>query len=348
MLFNSIPFLLLFILTYSIYWNVNNRLKKHVLLISSVVFYSYFSLAVTVHFLLVIFVNFLLTQKLFEYKSRNKETLGLIRLIVILNLINLFLFKYFYFFMDSFYFITKNPFFKETGMTVSIVLPLAISFYTFQLIALQVDVHRDKLKTPISMQDYFIFIIFFPQLIAGPIMRTEDFLPQLNNPKINADSVHRGLMLLMSGLFKKVVIADNISPIIAPLYQDPSKFDSLSLAIGCLAFMSQVYCDFSGYTDMARGLAKLTGFEIPENFHGPLLSPSFRDLWARWHITLSTWLRDYLYIPLGGNKRGFFWSNLNMMITMSLGGLWHGANITYLLWGAFLGAMLWIERILEK
>ncbi|MCC6275204.1 MAG: MBOAT family protein, partial [Leptospiraceae bacterium] len=327
---------------------VDIRNKKRVLVVSSILFYAYFSLLVAIHFFLVIAVNFYFSEKLFAKKENDQPTNSLIRLVVILNLVNLSVFKYFYFFSDTFYMVSHNAFFKEVSRSVNIILPLAISFYTFQLLALQIDIHRGRLTKKISFQEYFLFILFFPQLIAGPIMRTEDFLPQLNSPKITKDSMKDGLFLLIGGLFKKVVLADNIAPIVHPLFSSPEKFASLSLIIGCFGFVSQVYCDFSGYTDMARGLAKLLGFEIPENFKGPFLSASFREFWTRWHITLSTWLRDYLYIPLGGNKMGSFRASLNMLITMTLGGLWHGANLTYLLWGFFSGLMLWLERIFEK
>ncbi len=348
MLFNSIPFLILFIFTYSIYWNVDTQNKKRILVASSIIFYAYFSILVALHFFIVIAINFYFSEKLFKKKDKDIETKSLIRLVVIFNLLNLSVFKYFYFFSDTFFLISHNVFFKDVSSSISIILPLAISFYTFQLLALQIDIHRGRLTKRISFQEYFLFILFFPQLIAGPIMRTEDFLPQLNSPKITKESMIDGLFLLIGGLFKKVVIADNIAPIVNPLFSNPEKFDSLSLFLGCIGFVAQVYCDFSGYTDMARGLAKLLGFEIPENFKGPFLAASFREFWTRWHITLSTWLRDYLYIPLGGNKMGSFRASLNMLITMTLGGFWHGANLTYLLWGFYSGLMLWLERILEK
>lgn len=177
-------------------------------------------------------------------------------------------------------------------------------------------------------------------------MRSQDFLPQLDHPTIDSDRMKKGLFLIIGGLFKKVIIAENIAPIISPIFMDPSKFDSFSIFFSVLAFAIQVYCDFSGYTDMARGSANLLGYEIPENFQGPFFSQSFRELWSRWHITLSSWLRDYIYIPLGGSKGSIFRSNLNSFITMCLGGLWHGANWAFVFWGAYLGALIWIERSL--
>lgn len=347
MLFNSIPFLILFSITFLIYWNVNNSKKKYILILSSIIFYLYFSALVTIHFLSIVTINYLFSQRLLTKKQNGKTTSLEVKIIVFINVLNLCIFKYFYFFMDSIYFLTDVPGVKEISNSISIILPLAISFYTFQLIAIQVDIHREKITERIPFLDYYIFILFFPQLISGPIMRTGDFLPQINSPKITKESMYDGMLLIIAGLFKKVVIADNIGPIIFPLYENPSEYNAWALLVGCMAFACQVYSDFSGYTDIARGLAKLLGYNIPENFGGPFFSQTFKELWSRWHITLSTWLRDYIYIPLGGSRQNKFRSNINLMITMSLGGLWHGANITFVFWGAYLGLLIVIERILE-
>lgn len=346
MLFNSIPFLILFFFTYLLYWNIDDKYKKYVIAGSSFLFYLYYDILATLHFFSVIAINYYFSEKLFQAKQKGFDTSRLLKVILGLNLVNLAFFKYFYFILDSFFSLTHSQMFKDLSSSVNIILPLAISFYTFQLIAIQVDIHRGRVLERISFMDYTIFIIFFPQLIAGPIMRTSDFLPRLNQPVISSDSMKRGLFLLIAGLFKKVVIADNVGGLIAPVYMDPEKYHFISIFIAFLGFAAQVYSDFSGYTDMARGLALLLGFEIPENFTGPFYSASFSELWSRWHITLSTWLRDYLYIPLGGNARGFHMSNVNMFITMVLGGLWHGANLAFILWGAYFGIILWIERIL--
>lgn len=346
MLFNSIPYLILFAITYVIYWNINEKGRKPLLLISSLIFYAFFSFPFLFHFLAVILVNFGFSEWIFRKKERSESYTGILFSIILMNVINLGFFKYFYFVTGSLYSVTGWTTVKSFADSWSIFLPLAISFYTFQIIALQVDIHRGIIKERISFNDYFLFILFFPQLIAGPIMRSDNFLPQLDHPEIDSDRMKKGLFLVMGGLFKKVVIAENIAPIIAPLYMDPGKYDSFSLFFCTLAFGTQIYCDFSGYTDIARGSANLLGYEIPENFKGPFLSESFRELWGKWHITLSSWLRDYLYIPLGGSQGTVFRSNINMFITMCLGGLWHGANWAFVAWGAYLGACLWIERSL--
>jgi alginate O-acetyltransferase complex protein AlgI len=348
MIFNSIPFFILFFITYILYWNVNNFFKKIILLISSILFYSYHSISLSLHFLSIILINYILSYYLIKFKKEGKDTKILINFTVIINLINLAFFKYFYFFFHSIYTITGIVSIQEFSTSIVIALPLAISFYTFQLLAFQIDIHRNKINNLPPMLDYFIFILFFPQLIAGPIMRSEEFLPKLDKPIADYEKIKNGLFLIITGLLKKVVLADNIGGIINPLYLKTEDYSSVSVMIVLFGFIIQVYCDFSGYSDIARGLANLLGFDIPHNFRGPFFASSFTEFWGRWHITLSTWLRDYLYISLGGNKDGFHRSNLNMLITMSLGGLWHGADVAYLLWGTFLGGMLAIERLVDK
>ncbi|MEM7184292.1 MAG: MBOAT family O-acyltransferase, partial [Spirochaetota bacterium] len=329
-------------------WNLKDSLKKYLLILASIVFYAYFNLYSLAHFLAIILVNYISTRELLRQKLAGESGKGQIWFIVCFNLLNLCMFKYFYFFLDSLHTITGIQRFQEIAGSWHIILPLAISFYTFQLTAIQIDTYRGKIVEPIGFSDYFLFILFFPQLIAGPIMRTGDFFHQINNLSVSRNTIERGMLYIMMGLFKKVVISDRIGGIIAGLYQSPTEYDALSLFFGALGFTCQVYCDFSGYTDIARGLANLLGYEIPENFRGPFLSFSFREVWSRWHITLSTWLRDYLYIPLGGSRQGEFRANTNMLATMSLGGLWHGADISFFNWGFYLGLLLWLERFLEK
>lgn len=348
MLFNSIPFLLLFFFTYIIYWNIDNKYRKYLLIVSSILFYSYFSLLSGIHFLSIIYINYIFSNKLLQKRESVDKGKNTLIAIILINIINLGFFKYYYFFTGLFFDITGFGIFHKASTAIHILLPLAISFYTFQLIAVQMDIYRGKITDRIHAVDYFLFILFFPQLVAGPIMRTTDFLYQIDKPSISSESLQRGILMLIMGLFKKIVVSDSIGSIIAPIYKSPSSYDSLSLYISTFSFASQVYCDFSGYTDIAIGLALLLGYNIPDNFKGPFLSSSYREYWTRWHITLSTWLRDYLYIPLGGSRLGEFRANLNMLITMSLGGLWHGADINFFVWGFYLGILLWGERILEK
>ena len=234
MLFNSIPFLILFLFTYILYWNVDDKYKKYIIAASSFLFYLYYDILATVHFFVVILLNYYFSQKMFSMKTNGEDTGKYLHWILILNILNLAFFKYFYFFLDSFFSLTHSQMVKDLSSTVNIILPLAISFYTFQLIAIQVDIHRGRVLEKIPFFDYTIFIIFFPQLIAGPIMRTSDFLPRLNNPTISSDSMKKGLFLLMLGLFKKVVIADNVGSLIAPVYMEPEKFHYISIFISFL------------------------------------------------------------------------------------------------------------------
>ncbi|TGK13851.1 MBOAT family protein [Leptospira fletcheri] len=347
MLFNSLPYLALFSVTFLLYWSSPQKWRKDLLLLASLIFYFYSGLAFTAHFLTVIAVNFFFSLRLWKEKSQGRSTSRTLFWVIALNFLNLAFFKYFYFLLETLDLFKGGSAFSDFGRGVHIPLPLAISFYTFQLVALQVDIHRNHVPDRIKASDYFLFILFFPQLIAGPIMRTTDFLPKLDKPWIDFDRIKWGVFLILSGLFKKVVLADNIAVIVNPIYAQPSAYNAGALYLGLFGFISQVYCDFSGYTDIARGSAFLLGYDIPENFRGPFLSPSFREFWGRWHVTLSTWLKDYLYIPLGGSRGGIWRTQWNSFLTMTLGGLWHGANFGYLIWGAYLGIILGAERFLS-
>lgn len=259
MLFNSLPFLFLFLITYLIYWNVGGPAKKRVLLVSSIVFYGYSHIAFLIHFLLVIGANYYFSLKLWENREKGKPTDRLLKWMILANVVNLAFFKYYYFLMDFLSSLTGMELWQKFGTSVEILLPLAISFYTFQLIALQVDIHRGIIPQRIGANDYFLFILFFPQLIAGPIMRSTDFLPKLDHPEIDKHRVTQGIFLLIFGLFKKSVLADSIAGIISPLYLEPGEYHAASIYISILSFACQVYCDFSGYTDIARGSAFLLG-----------------------------------------------------------------------------------------
>lgn len=237
--------------------------------------------------------------------------------------------------------------FQKIPDIIHIALPMAISFYSFQMIAAAVDTRRNPPSESIPIRDYFLFVVFFPVLIAGPIMRIVDFFPNLQNMKPDRDKMYRACYLMMSGLVKKVLVADPVSITITPIFTNPGAYDSFSLFIAGIGYSIQVFCDFSGLTDMARSVALFLGFEIPENFKAPFFATSGRELWRRWHITLSFWLREYIYIPLGGSRvtewRGYF----NLVITMTLGGVWHGADYTFVVWGFYWGIILAGERMLE-
>lgn len=250
-------------------------------------------------------------------------------------------------------------FFIEIGQTVSgplgldlgflrheLLLPVGISFYTFQTMSYTIDVYRRELEVEPSLLKFSVFVTFFPQLVAGPIVRAADFLPQMHRiPEVTRARVHDGMRLVFQGLFKKIVIADLLAGLgVDAIFARPGDFSSLDLLFGLYGYSFQIYCDFSGYSDIAIGTARIFGFELTKNFDRPYLAQNVREFWARWHISLSTWLRDYLYISLGGNRGSPRRTHFNLMMTMLLGGLWHGAALNFVLWGAWHGLLLIFAR----
>jgi D-alanyl-lipoteichoic acid acyltransferase DltB (MBOAT superfamily) len=265
------------------------------------------------------------------------------------NLGLLAVFKYYGFFVGEF-----NELLTSVGVTTSlpvlnVLLPVGISFYTFQTMSYTVDVYRDRTKAARSLFDFALFVAFFPQLVAGPIERADKLLRQIGAPRVrSADAFASGLYLVLSGLFKKMFIADNLAPIANAVFlDDPASLTGLECLLGVYAFAFQIYGDFSGYSSIAQGIAKWMGFELCDNFRMPYFALTPSDFWKRWHISLSSWLRDYLYIPMGGNRGGGWSVTRNLLITMLLGGLWHGANWTFLGWGLLHGVVLCLYRPLE-
>lgn len=340
MLFHSLEFLIFFIPVYLLFWQVQGKSRQILLLISSCIFYGFWSLPFLLHFLVVVGINYGLLKIFAAYRKK-----WLLPVLIGLNLLNLSFFKYgqslLHFLADS------VGLALATGIEerYSIILPLAISFYTFQIIAFIVDYWREEIGE-LNFLRFSVFIMFFPQLISGPIMRHRDFYYKMDEPVLNHKNTQDGLFLIMLGIIKKVFIADAVSVYIQPVWAAPQDYNSLSIFLAILGFSMQVYGDFSGYTDMARGLAKMLGYTIPENFFSPYFAASFADLWKRWHVTLSTWLRDYLYIPLGGNRVSPTHYYFNVILVMSLGGLWHGNTYTFFFWGLCHGIFLSLERIL--
>lgn len=343
MLFNSITFLFFFAVVYLVYWSIPERYRKDFLFLAGLVFYSFFSVAFSIHFLVVVGLNYYLYRRIIDKPTQDWP----VRTAVVLNVVNLGFFKYFYFFNKVLADATGYPFFQEIPNLVHIALPMAISFYSFQMIAAAVDTKRTPPSKIIPIRDYYLFVVFFPVLIAGPIMRIGDFFPNLASLKPDREKMYRASYLMMSGLAKKVLVADPMATTISPIYGNPAVYDSFSLFMAGICYSIQVFCDFSGLTDMARSVALFLGFEIPENFKAPFFATSGRELWRRWHITLSFWLREYIYIPLGGSRvsewRGYF----NLVVTMTLGGFWHGADYTFVVWGFYWGILLAGERMLE-
>jgi D-alanyl-lipoteichoic acid acyltransferase DltB (MBOAT superfamily) len=238
------------------------------------------------------------------------------------------------------------PNFVETPL--KIILPLGISFYTFEAISYTVDVYRGVTKPAKKYEDYLLFVIYFPHLIAGPIMRARFFLPQVASPRVvTRDLFSEGCFLAFWGYFEKIFIADNLGKIVNPVFSAPP-YDGGMVLIAAYAFAFQIFCDFDGYSNIARGLGKCMGFDISINFNLPYFSTNPSEFWKRWHMTLSSWLRDYLYIPLGGNRQSNFKTYINLMITMLLGGLWHGASWTFVIWGAYHGVLLSVHKVFSQ
>jgi alginate O-acetyltransferase complex protein AlgI len=275
---------------------------------------------------------------------------------VVTNLTILGFFKYYNFFADNFAVIGEKIFgLAPNALVLNVVLPVGISFFTFQTMSYVIDVYRGKMTASRSLIEVAVYISFFPQLVAGPIERGKHLLPQFQRPRtIDTATFKEGLWLIAWGLYKKIVVADNMARIVNGVFEPFDNLGSVAAAVpedgmrvlmAIYAFAFQIYCDFSGYSDIARGTAKLLGFDIMLNFNLPYFAKNPSDFWRRWHISLSTWLRDYLYIPLGGNRYGNFKMYRNLMITMLLGGLWHGAAWTFVLWGAFHGIVLVLYRV---
>ena len=263
------------------------------------------------------------------------------------NLGLLFFFKYSNFFLASLFATQQwaGWHWFAAAPHLDIILPVGISFYTFQTLSYTVDVYRRKLEPVRELPRFLLFISFFPQLVAGPIVRASDFLPQLRDRAlILPRNVQIGFTFFLVGLVKKPVFADGLAPFVEKVYSQPHHYSSVPVIIATAAYAVQIYCDFSGYTDMAIGSAAALGFWLPRNFAHPYFSGNVTEFWQRWHISLSTWLRDYLYIPLGGNRGGVARTYINLMIVMLLGGLWHGAKWTFVVWGGYQGLLLALHR----
>lgn len=266
---------------------------------------------------------------------------------VLVNLGVLAFFKYFNFFMDSAQSVAGSLGSNLSVTALEVALPVGISFYTFQTMSYTIDVYRGQLRPEKSLLRLGLYVSYFPQLVAGPILRPKEFLPSLRRSWVlRVGNLRSGFNLALVGLFKKVIIADNLAPLVDVIFSHPEGQSSIVIMLGAMLFAIQIYCDFSGYTDIARAISRMFGVEIPINFNFPYFSTSMTQFWRRWHISLSSWLRDYLYIPLGGSRISIPMTYVNLMITMLLGGLWHGASWNFVVWGGYQGALLAGNKLL--
>jgi len=330
-----------------IFYILPTKSSKNVfLLISSYFFYGYWDWRFCSLLALSTIIDFFIGQILFKTVEQNKRKL-LVTISLISNLGILGFFKYFNFFVDSFKDISEKIGWNTDYLHLNIILPVGISFYTFQTLSYTIDIYRKRLEPTNNFIDFALFVAFFPQLVAGPIERAKSLLPQLTK-KLTPTKIQikQGIVLIITGLFRKVLIGDTAGRYVDHIFGDLELYKSIEVISALVLFSIQIYADFSGYSRIARGTAKLLGIELMKNFEQPYLSRNITEFWRRWHISLSSWLKDYLYISLGGNRLGKYRTYVNLMITMLLGGLWHGASWNFVIWGGLHGFYLSIHKII--
>ena len=349
MLFNSITFILFFAIVLAIHHlPINWTWKKLNLLLASYLFYAAWSPPFVLMLWLSTFVDFFAANQIAKTDQKRAKNFWLF-ISLLVNLSMLGFFKYGGFFVENMVSVAGAYGWNYHPATLSIVLPVGISFYTFQTMSYTIDVYRGKSAPSSSFLDFALFVTFFPQLVAGPIVRPSQLLPQFKKEhQATHPQLLWGLGLMTVGLFQKIVLADTfLAPVSDAVFGAPAPMLTMDAWMGAIAFGGQIFFDFSGYSTIAIGAALALGFSLPQNFRFPYAAIGFSDFWKRWHISLSSWLRDYLYIPLGGSQGGAIRTYVNLMITMLLGGLWHGASWTFIVWGGLHGFYLWIERLIS-
>jgi len=346
MLFNSFNFIIFFIITITIYYALPHRFRWMFLLAASCFFYMAWNPALIVLIIFSCVFNHIFSHVM--HKAEGKKKKRILVFIILINFGLLFVFKYLSFVNETFIYLFEAAGINYRIPEFDIILPLGISFYTFQAVGYAVDIYRGKITPEKNPFRFALFITFFPQLVAGPIERAGSLLPQLfEKHGFNLKNFTDGCKYMLLGFFRKVVIADRAAMIVNRVYNSPEHCNSLSLLIATLLFSVQIYCDFCGYSEIALGCAKIFGIDLTNNFRAPYMSKNIREFWGRWHISLSAWFKDYLYIPLGGNRvkpaRAYF----NLLVTFVVSGMWHGANWTFLIWGAIHGLYQAIGRLTQ-
>ncbi len=392
MIFNSLEFLVFIAIFLPLYFTLKGKARLLLCLAGSYFFYGWWDWRFLSLIVFSTFVDYFIGLKLDTEKHQPTRKRLLIASMIV-NLGFLGFFKYFNFFIGSFTEMLQGAGYNGSMTSLNIILPVGISFYTFQSMSYTIDVYYEKIKTERDFIRFATFISFFPQLVAGPIVRASDFLPQFQKDRsFDWDRLTAGIGQILWGFFKKVAVADSLAPFVDQCFAAPGGYSSMHLLIGIIFYSFQIYCDFSGYSDIAIGLARVLGFDFPDNFKTPYFSKNFSEFWTRWHISLSSWLRDYLYIPLGGNRGGSFGSwffialfmvlsvlmtgwwwlgvvfitmaigtyvymkkgasetknafnYMNLMVTMLLGGLWHGASWAFVFWGFLHGSYQVVQRL---
>jgi alginate O-acetyltransferase complex protein AlgI len=348
MLFNSLSFVIFIGIFFAIYFALGKRQKIYFSLLASYVFYGWWDWRFLGLIAASTAVDYFVGLKIESEENQSKRKKMLL-ISVFFNLGMLAFFKYFNFFIDSFSSAMLSLGWQPSWNTLNIILPVGISFYTFQTMSYTIDIYRKQLSAEKDFWTFATYVAFFPQLVAGPIVRAKTLLPQFKiNHKFERDRFILGFGQILLGFFKKLVVADSIAGISDAVFAAPEASSSINVIFGVICYAFQIYCDFSGYSDIAIGLARIMGYDFPKNFNMPYFSKGFSEFWQRWHISLSSWLRDYLYIfSLGGNRQGKFITFRNLMLTMLLGGLWHGAAWTFVFWGALHGTYLILQRLAQ-
>ncbi len=346
MLFNSFTFVVFLAIVLPLYYALSHKWQNRMLLAASYVFYGAWDWRFA--FLLAgsTVVDFFIARGLDRTSDERRRRLLIVGSIVV-GLGVLGFFKYFNFFVGSLNGLLADLGLGQMHWAVQVSLPVGISFYTFQSMSYTVDVYRRQIRAADSLVDFALYVSYFPQLVAGPIERATNLLPRITAKRtVGPGQIATGAQLILMGYLKKIAIADAVAPFVEQIFTHPTACSSLKLLLGVYLFAIQIYCDFSGYSDIARGVSRWFGIELMVNFRQPYLSADIVEFWRRWHISLSTWLRDYLYIPLGGNRHGRLNTYRNLIITMLLGGLWHGAAWTFVIWGALHGLYLAAAKLL--
>ncbi len=353
LLFSTSLFLFLFLVFSLFYFLLEKKQTLRLLFVTAFSYYFYYKSSGFYFFLLAVVTisDYILAKAIYNAKlnkNENKKS-SLAKWLLTLSLfVDLGLLGYFKY--TNFICKIIADCFNAEFHPFDIFLPVGISFFTFQSLSYTIDVYREKLKPATSLLDYAFYVSFFPQLVAGPIVRACDFLPQIRKiPQVTSEMMARGVWFIVCGLIKKCVISDYISlNFVDRVFDDPKLYTGVENLLGIYGYTLQIYCDFSGYSDMAIGIALLLGFKFPQNFNAPYISSNISEFWHRWHMSFSTWIRDYIYISLGGNRKGKVRTYFNLLVTMLIGGLWHGANINYVLWGGIHGIALVIHKFFRS
>lgn len=348
MLFNSFEYLVFLPLIFSLYWILPNRFRWILLFIASYYFYMSWNVKYVVLILFTTVISYC-AALLLERIQSDRLKKGIIALTLTACLGVLFFFKYFNFLSESVTAVLRSFAIPCQSITLNLLLPVGISFYTFQTLGYVIDVYRGRVKAEKHFGIYATFISFFPQLVAGPIERTGNLLPQINKEHhFSCEKALYGAKLMLWGYYKKLVVADVLAPYVDTVYANPTLYQGFDLLLAILFFAVQIYCDFSAYSDIAIGTAKLLDIDLMTNFRTPYFSSSIKEFWSRWHISLSTWFKDYVYIPLGGNRCTKLRHSLNLLITFLVSGLWHGASWTFVIWGLIHGLAQVAEGFFAK